>query len=807
MIGEADYRNVTSEVRTPRFVVFIDENNPHWRTVVASLARLFSQTWGGKYFLIVPSDGKRIKDKYWELLEAYSPDHLGLYEMTLADLQEADPAQYEAIRDRLRKDWKFDQDFDPWFKEQQYHPTIGNFAIDAALQDELKNRLAPFHHDDHVVQKRLIRDHGLGFPFTEVRDINPHAHQPIKQLVLPKEVDDFDLRAMVLSQSGDLDEPTFHEYTSQQLSITTLPDNYDCEDMVEAVMMGAVDRFELGRTGDGERWRPDEDYVRHMPFQGSMLHLARYYRSDTHQDWLEPVVLVVGDTVEDFCLYYCLSRLHDGVFWLPKKWLDDCYRRYINNGRLYRKGRPTRDFSENARIARAIVQLAYKAIDYGHHEKRIEVRSASLSTDELRRTIRSMSRVSWAGGNGFARHATPKELSEPSTKCVARVIEENNYMNQQEMVFIGRKSVGRLATPKPKNFSLIHPARHWWLTSLHISEYTPPALSFLGKQIALTFESRVARDGVVYLCPSIGFFGGDIDVNLTRPQLVMVPGFDMMRQYLGEAGLEIQPSDKGNYLTDTISRFGDLAAAATFIRDPRTRAILDLFLIEQSAEDGHVVYLQEERRAVISYAGVSKCVGPDAAQVIDALVGKDILKRGLALLCNRCRLASWYDLATLTKDFTCRRCGQTQQVTKTNWKFPEEPRWYYALAETVYQCYTHNSYLTILALDHLRARSKASFEYLPEIDVLDFPSQGEKHEIDIACLVDNLVVIGECKTEPLRPRDAGKYETLAGMLGKRPDEIVFATSLDQVSEAFQGKVRGIPGASVLTADDLITKSP
>jgi hypothetical protein len=288
---------------------------------------------------------------------------------------------------------------------------------------------------------------------------------------------------------------------------------------------------------------------------------------------------------------------------------------------------------------------------------------------------------------------------------------------------------------------------------------------------------------------------------------VMVPGLDIMRQYFEEAGLKIQPSDKGNYLTDTISRFGDLAAAATFIRDPKTRAILDLFLIEQSADDGHVVYLQEERRAFISYDGVSRCVGSDAARVIDELVGKDILKRGLALLCNRCRLASWYDLAHLTKDFTCRRCGQTQQFTKANWKSPDEPRWYYALAETVYQCYTHNSYLTILALDHLRARSKAGFEYLPEIDVLDFPSQGEKHEIDIACLVDNLIVIGECKTEALRPRDARKYEALAAMLGRRPDDIVFATSLDQVSEAFQARVDAMLGASVLTANDLITKSP
>jgi hypothetical protein len=287
----------------------------------------------------------------------------------------------------------------------------------------------------------------------------------------------------------------------------------------------------------------------------------------------------------------------------------------------------------------------------------------------------------------------------------------------------------------------------------------------------------------------------------------MVSGFDIIRQYFGEVGLQIQPSDKGNFLIDTIARFGDLASAAVFIRDPKTRAILDLFLTKASAADGHVVYLQEEQRAFISYDGVFNCVGSDAAQVVDELIGKDILRRGLALWCNRCRLASWYDFARLTTRFTCRRCDQTQQFTKTNWKSPEEPRWYYALAETVYQCYTHNSFLTILALDHLRARSKSSFDYLPEIDILNFPSQGEKHEIDIACLVDGLIMVGECKTTDLRPRDVGKYEKLAGTLGRRPDEIVFATSLDQVTEAFKTRVDGVPGASVLMTKDLITQSP
>jgi hypothetical protein len=280
MTGDPDYRSVTSEVRTPRFAAFIDESSPYWRTDVAALVRIFSQTWGGKYFLIVPTDGKRITNKFWELLEAYSPDRLGLYEMTLADLQEADPERYRTIMARWRKDWKFDnQDFDEWFETQQYHSRIGNFAMDPALQQELKNRLAPFHHGDHIID-RLGRDYGLSFPFTKVTDINPHAHQPINKLVLPKKVDDLDMRVMVLSQSGDLDKPTREGYENQAVAITTLPDNYQTEDMVKAVIAGAVDPLERslarsmpGISPDGvERWAPDEDYVKLLPFQASMLH-------------------------------------------------------------------------------------------------------------------------------------------------------------------------------------------------------------------------------------------------------------------------------------------------------------------------------------------------------------------------------------------------------------------------------------------------------------------------------------------------------------------------------------------------------
>jgi hypothetical protein len=600
---------------------------------------------------------------------------------------------------------------------------------------------------------------------------------------------------MVLSLSGDLGQAALDEYFKQGFSASSLTNQYKTEDIIRALMTNQP----------GTTLTPDEDFVRYVPFQASMLHLGWYYRLDTHRYWQEPVTVVVGDTVDDFCLYYCLSRLHEGVFWLPKKWLDEHERRRVNNLRLRRKGRSGRDYPENARVAQAIVRLLYRSIDSGRHEKRIELRSMSLSSADLRQSLRIMARAHWGGPAEFSERADVRVLSDSSTECIARVIEENNYVNQQEMVFIQGRSVGRVATPKPKNFSLVDPARHTWMTSLQISEYVPPPLPFLGGQVAPTPESRVATDGIVYLCPAIGYFGGDVDAILIRPHLVIVSPREIIRQYFAEAGLEIRPSDKGNYLADTIDRFGDLEAAAKFIGQAETRSVLDLFsLTKRSADDGHVVFLQEERRAFLNYDGVKGCVGEEnAAPLIDELIGKDVLRRGLIFLCIRCRLASWYDLAGLTTEFTCRRCGLRQQFTKANWKSPEEPRWYYALAETIYQCHTHNSYLTILALDYLRQRSKESFEYLPEIDVVNFPKKSEKHEIDLACLLDGRIVLGECKTESLKPSHTNKYEALARSLGRRPDEIVFATSQKEVSEVFRLKVNGILGGIILSGNDLL----
>lgn len=107
-------------------------------------------------------------------------------------------------------------------------------------------------------------------------------------------------------------------------------------------------------------------------------------------------------------------------------------------------------------------------------------------------------------------------------------------------------SVGRLNTPKPKNFNYVNPANHRWITSIEIDKYRPPVLPFLSKDIIeslpTVYERRIAVDGLAYLCPNIAYFGGDIDTNTVRPTLHLVDEPEIFAKYFGYSGYDVEMS-------------------------------------------------------------------------------------------------------------------------------------------------------------------------------------------------------------------------------------------------------------------------
>lgn len=807
MTEQPTYQNITATVRTPRCAMLINESSKHWRAAANGAIACASEVWGGRYFLIVPTDGNRIKDKFWEILEAYSPDHLAIYQLTFADMEAADLLKYSIVKEQHRKQFDaqgFSTDFEDWFAESAASSYVDQLEISDKLEQELIERLSPFHFQGKASREHLSSRGGFGFPFTKIFNIAPFATRNPGEVTLPKSINDPTLALLIHSQTGLARQKYCDELAEQGFSVSKLPDNYDSVDFLQHVFGGDGPL----RQGTANHWSPLGDYMPSTPFAFSMIHLGQYYRAGIHQDYKEPAVVVLGDTVDDFCLYYSLSRLHGQVFWMPLAWLRKCYRDIQENRRRGKRGEETRGADTVHLLTRTLVDLFFRSIDYGHHDKRVQLRSMSLSRNQLIAFRSQVAACSYFDPDRFQSVTDCVSMEQPSTSCIVRVFEENNYVNHHSMVFHAGESVSPFATPKPKNFTQVVPPNHHWITSLHIEGYAPPPLPTLGTEIinihSLTTESRVANDGIAYQCPNIAYFGGDIDVNVVRPRIRIPNEVDLLNAYFGAIGATVRYSDKGNYFLDTVRRFGGLAEVGRFIRHPGTRNFLDKFKSKAVADKGSIIYLTNDQRAYLNLQAFTDSVGDEkqAADLIDDLVGKHILQRGYILQCDRCRLTSWYSIDVLTVEFVCGRCSFAQQFTQRHWRNPVEPHWYYKLTETVFQFYTSNSHLTAQTLYHLQSRSKVAFHYVPEVDLVGFPTAGEKRELDIACILDGQIIIGECKATDLRPGDVAKFEALTARLIKSPDKIVFATTKMFTKTDFRARANALGNSEILVFDDL-----
>lgn len=802
MAAESTYENITATVRPPRCAIFINKSSRYWKSAIDGAIAQASQVWGGRYFLIIPTNGTSIDAKFWELLEAYSPDHLAIYNLTFSDLKEADPTKYREAKQHHKEKWESKgysiNKFEEWFTKSADQSRVDELKIGAELDKELIYRLSPFHLS-HAVDTHITRSSGFGYPFTKIAKIISATTRHIGLVRLPPPIEDPTMKLLIHSETGVSSE---NHYADAGFIAKPLPSSYGVVSLLKHLGGSRLPDF-----SQDEEPRLDGDFLPNTPFGLSMLHLGQYYRVDLHRDYEEPVVVVLGDAVEDFCLYYSLSRMHEGVKWLPLAWLRACTKA-LNERRARREqeGEP-REFTQEEEAGRALVNLFYELIDYGHNEKRVQLCSMSLSQRQVVSYRTQVARCSYSGTDEVTSHIDCVPIEAVSTSCILRVFESNNYVNHRSMVFVDGSSVSPFETPAVKNFSEIRLSDHYWLTSLQIEGYQPPSLPTLGPKIVSlhnsTTESRVANDGIVYQCPNSIIFSNELDAVLVRPKVEMPSVMTLFDTYFEGAGVNVQYSDKGNYFVDTLRRFGGLEAAGKFIKAPATRGVLDKFMSKKVADGGNVIYLENDQRAYLNLNAITGSLGDEkiAADLVDDLVGKEVIQRGYIFQCLRCRLISWYGMEVLTTDFVCNRCGLRQQFTREHWRNPVVPHWYYRLAETVYQFYRNNSHLTAQVLYKLKSESKTAFHYAPELDLVNFPRKGKSREMDVACIQDGSIIFGECKTQPLHPNDVEKFETLVGMPLKNPARIIFATT-QPVSEQFKARMSSLPNAEILTRGDL-----
>ncbi|WP_146103663.1 hypothetical protein [Nonomuraea solani] len=800
MSGNPTYQNITATVRPPRCAIFINGASDYWRAAVDGAIMQASQVWGGRYFLIIPTDGERISAKFWELLEEYSPDHLAIFDLTFSDVEHADPDQYKTTKQRYRDSWDSEGNpadgFENWFSGSAAQSRIDKLTISDDLNRELLNRLSPFHYND-AVDSHVTRKSGFGYPFTQMSKIISATTSQIGLIALPPLIDNLNLKILIHSETGAV---SADHYSEAGFKSERLPDGVAVLDLLR------VTHGSSGISADGDL-KPDANLMAKMPFGISMLHLGQYYRADRHMSYREPVVVVLGDTVEDFCLYYSLSRMHEGVKWLPLEWLRASNKSLNERHIRHERGEEPRELTQEEAAACVLTSAFYELIGYGHDEKRVQLCSMSLRQRQLISYRRQVARCSYFGAE-FTAKIDCLPVEKVSTSCVSRVFETNNYVNHRSMVFVDGGSVSQFDTPTVKNFSSIRLPDHYWLTSLQIEGYQPPSLPTLGPKLVnlhnSTTESRVASDGIVYHCPNSMIFSNELDAVLVRPKLQMPDVMELFDTYFEGVGVKVRYSDKGKYFNDTIDRFGGIEELGKFIKAKDTRSVLEKFMQKEKRTDNGVFYVRTDQRSYLDLDAFADSMGgqQNAANLLDELLIKEVVYRGYILKCERCSLSSWYSLDALSSVFTCNRCAFQQQFTQKHWKNGMvEPRWCYKLAETVYQFYEKNSHLTAQVLYQLKSQSTTAFHYAPEIDLIDFDGPGNNREMDVAAIVDGQIVFGECKTETLKLRDIVKFEQLVKMPIKNPARIIFATT-QKVSKDFEKKMALVPNAELMVRSDL-----
>ena len=763
----ARFQTFTTRLRPHRIVILTNVVDPDWQTTCMSIIEYLSQVWGGYHSLIIPTDGKTIGDTFWAMLSSFDPDVILRYQKTGADLARTNPEKFEktvaSYVEKEKAQGDSSDGADSMIRESLTKSVLEEFFISPELTNQLLIRLAPFHFENDL-QIRFIRAGASpGHPCTSVADIVEFVPSPdvifeIRNNLPPDREAPPSLWLAAESGIATAD----YQAALQTRGVTCVPKLMNTESDGAIIKWGIQPGYSLGVN---------------TPFSFARLALATV-RAFSAGFYALPSIIVRGDTIRDFCLYYGLSRLHGRAIWLPS-WFDPAPDSYPD------------------RMMTAVRNLEAM----GRQEKPLCVISASIPTADLREPVAElrsrMTMSSLAVEDGNSGSFIRKLVEYPSKVYVKKNIDRITTHQ-----IVGDRMPGFFESPVPLAFTHVNPLIHRWLVEISFMNHETPRHPALGGHLASgpnVSDVRAGLDGVVIQCPGGMVFDDDIELQMLR-LAVSVPGPEkIFRIALTNCGYECEVSDKGRYESETIRKFGGIEGAGYAMHHSQTSLLLKQFLCKKGPTDGvydEGVYLSDKRR-YLNFACISKFV-PDedfARKIVDDYIAKNVFYRGLVLKCNRCSDIAWFSIAEVSQNFTCRRCGTNQQYTYPSWRYPNEPSWFYKLDEMVYQMLHHNGDVTLLTLDALRRESKDSFQFAPELSIKPKDAIKPTMEIDIPCIMNGKMIIGEAKSvDTLAVKGmtsaqvATKYREMAELLGA--SGVIFGTSMPTWDETTEKAIAG-----------------
>jgi hypothetical protein len=766
------FQSLITRVRPHRIAVLTNTEDPNWYHNCIGVIEFLTKLWGGSHCIIIPTDGKKIDEEFWSILSSHDPDILYRYQPTGADEKARAPEEFERCVSARAKEWAASSGL----QEEQIRNQIEKAILDSnfdewAISDELQNeilmRLAPFHFEKQPLigmPDRQLHINAISkgskpfYPLTALLDVLMAGNKPAQ--VTRIEVDDARDAAgappklWFAATIGCGDDEYFQELSNQQINpVVTVVDESNADGMIRVGVRPwkyTVDSFPLGMTTAGLSW----------------------VRTGAARRYTLPTIVVVGDSLRDFCLYFNLYWQQGRALWLPPWFMPE-------------------DGKFPSRLITAVNQ-AEEAGRLDHNERLVLVSYSVPPGDlaQLKESIRAHIYRTSIDVEPISTQMVAAQVTHPS-----RIYTDGDIGNITTHMLPNNDIPGRFESPVPRTLNPANPLSHRWIVDVTFMQHLIPRHPALG-QISIRdpnlTDVRSASGCVSYKCPGEMVLGGHMETNILRPSIHVPDAEEIFRAIFEDCGYRSRTSDKGRYEDATVQKFGGLEEVGYALWSEKHRTLLRKFQDTDGSRKGvfdQGVYLKDRRR-YLDFQSMNKIFDSEdlTRRVIDEYVQKGILYRGFIFLCKNCADAAWYPIAELDQTFTCRRCGLKQQYKFENWKHPNEPSWFYKLDEMIYLMLEHNGHVPLLTLNKLRIQSEGSFLFRPEILLTRAGSTGNSLEADVCCIANGRLCIGEAKsTESLEGdkltamRAAERYRDLAIEIGA--SMAVFSTSAKAWNQA------------------------
>lgn len=165
----------------------------------------------------------------------------------------------------------------------------------------------------------------------------------------------------------------------------------------------------------------------------------------------------------------------------------------------------------------------------------------------------------------------------------------------------------------------------------------------------------------------------------------------------------------------------------------------------------------------------------DLKRKLTDLIESNILRSGINAKCPRCGDKSYYDLDNVKQNVTCTGCQYVFTI-------PAEASWSYKLNSMVRDAFSEHGVIPVLlVLGQLSMEAKSSFYFIPCTDLIK-KTRGGKYKVetdlDISCVVDGKLVIGEVK-QSIEGFNEGIFKEMKRVATRiKPDKVIFS-SFDQ----------------------------